>query len=69
MEESLDSLPRPRHVDLSQYKAQRLREKLTEYALLEELANRDDLVISHDKDGAPLVEGFHVSISHTKVQT
>ena len=66
MEESLDSLPRPRHVDLSQYKAQRLREKLTEYALLEELANRDDLVISHDKDGAPLVEGFHVSISHTK---
>ena len=30
MDEPLDILPRPRHVDLGQYKTQRLREKLTE---------------------------------------
>ncbi len=66
MDEPLDSLPRPRQVDLSQYKSQRLREKLTEYALLGELANQDDLIIRHDNDGAPLVEGFHISISHTR---
>lgn len=66
MDEPLDSLPRPRQVDLSQYKWQRLREKLTEYALLSELAGQDGLVIDHDEDGAPLVEGFHISISHTK---
>lgn len=66
MDEPLDSLPRPRQVDLSQYKSQRLREKLTEYALLSELAGQDSLVIDHDEDGAPLVEGFHISISHTK---
>lgn len=66
MDEPLDSLPRPRQVDLSQYKSQRLREKLTEYALLSELAGQDGLVIDHDEDGAPLVEGFHISISHTK---
>lgn len=52
--------------DLSQYKTQRLREKLTEYVLLSELANQDGLVINHDEDGAPLVEGFNISISHTK---
>ncbi len=66
MDDPLDSLPRPRQVDLSQYKTQRLREKLTEYVLLSELANQDGLVIDHDEDGAPLVEGFNVSISHTK---
>ncbi len=66
MDEALDSIPRPRQIDLSQYKAQRLREKLTEYLLLRELTKRDDLVIAHDKDGAPVVDGFHVSISHTK---
>lgn len=66
MDEPLDILPRPRHVDLGQYKTQRLREKLTEYALLGELTNVDGLMINHDEDGAPLVEGFHVSISHTK---
>ena len=66
MDDPLDSLPRPRQVDLSQYKTQRLREKLTEYVLLSELANQDGLVIDHDEDGAPLVEGFNISISHTK---
>lgn len=66
MDEPLDSLPRPRQVDLSQYKTQRLREKLTEYMLLSELANEDGLVINHDKDGAPKVEGYHISISHTR---
>lgn len=66
MDEPLDNLPRPAQVDLGQYHGQRLREKLTEYLLLAELANQDDLVIDHDEDGAPLVEGFNVSISHTK---
>lgn len=66
MDEPLDCLPQPRQVDLSQYKTQRLREKLTEYALLSELTHDDGLVINHDSDGAPQVEGFHVSISHTK---
>ncbi len=66
MDEALDSLPRPRQVDLGQFKAQRLREKLTEYLLLRELTKRDDLVIAHDDDGAPIVDGYNVSISHTK---
>ncbi len=66
MDEPLDDLPRPRQVDLSQYQAQRLREKLTEYLLLSELTNQNDLVIDHDEDGAPLVEGFNISISHTR---
>ncbi len=66
MDEALDSLPRPMQVDLRQYKAQRLREKLTEYLLLRELTKRDDLVIAHDDDGAPIVDGYNVSISHTK---
>ena len=52
MDEPLDCLPQPRQVDLSQYKAQ--------------LTHNDGLVINHDSDGAPQVEGFHVSISHTK---
>lgn len=50
MDEPLDILPRPRHVDLGQYKTQRLREKLTEYALLGELTNVDGLMINHDED-------------------
>lgn len=66
MDEPLDSLPRPRQADLSQYKTQRLREKLTEYLLLSELTSKNSLVINHDKDGAPQVDGYHVSISHTK---
>lgn len=66
MDEPLDSIPRPAQVDLSQYHGQRLREKLTEYLLLAELTNRDALVIDHDEDGAPLVEGFYISISHTR---
>lgn len=66
MDEPLDSLPRPRQVDLSQYKGQRLREKLTEYVLLGELTRQDDLVIDHDEDGAPVVKKYQISISHTK---
>lgn len=66
MDEALDSIPRPRQIDLSQYKGQRLREKLTEYLLLGLLTGQDNLVIDHDNDGAPMVEGFNISISHTK---
>lgn len=74
MTEALEQLPAPAHVDLSGfYSPRRKRETLTEYLLLKELTDdlkepTDDprLVIRHNEDGAPLVDGYHISLSHTE---
>lgn len=81
MTEALEQLPAPAHVDLSAFHSpRRKRETLTEYLLLKELTEAfkeltvdlkeptDDprLVIRHNEDGAPLVDGYHISLSHTE---
>ena len=45
---------------------QRRLEKLAARALLFEMTNRADLYFNHNDSGKPLVEGYHVSVSHTK---
>lgn len=46
--------------------AARRMERLSVYALLYELTGNSALVISHNEDGKPYVEGYRVSISHTR---
>ena len=66
MTEDAAALPVPPE-DLSRYhSASRLRERLTAYALLREMTGRADLVIDHDETGRPLVDGWNISISHTR---
>ena len=45
---------------------QRRLEKLATRALLFEMTNNPDLHFNHNDSGKPLVEGYHVSVSHTK---
>ena len=45
---------------------QRRLEKLAARALLFEMTNSANLHFSHNDSGKPLVEGYHVSVSHTK---
>ena len=45
---------------------QRRLEKLAARALLFEMTNNPDLHFNHNDSGKPLVEGYHVSVSHTK---
>lgn len=67
MSESLEQLPEPAQVDLSAFTSLRRRkEKLTEYLLLKELTGDDSLVIRHNDDGAPFVDGYYISLSHTE---
>lgn len=67
MTEPLEQLPAPAHVDLSAFHTpRRKRETLTEYLLLKELTDDPRLVIRHNEDGAPLVDGYHISLSHTE---
>ncbi len=67
MSETLEQLPVPEHVDLSSSTApHRRKEKVTEYLLLKALTGDDTLFIRHNDDGAPFVNGYHISISHTE---
>lgn len=81
MTEPLEQLPAPVQVDLSAFHtSRRKRETLTEYLLLKELTgdlkeptgdfkeptDGHRLVIRHNEDGAPLVDGYHISLSHTE---
>lgn len=67
MSESLDQLPEPTHVDLSAFTSlRRKKEKLTEYLLLKELTGSEELVIRHNDDGAPSIDGYFISLSHTE---
>lgn len=67
MSESLEQLPVSSHVDLNDFPSlRRKREKLTEYLLLKELTGDESLVIRHNEDGAPFLDGYFISISHTE---
>lgn len=44
----------------------RQREFLSIRALLTLMTHRDDLLIDHLPSGKPVVEGYHISISHTR---
>ena len=45
---------------------QRRLEKLAARALLFEMTNSTNLHFNHNDSGKPLLEGYHVSVSHTK---
>ena len=67
MTEAVDQLSAPASVDLSPLRSpRRKKETLTEYLLLKALTGDDSLVIRHNEDGAPLVDGYFVSLSHTE---
>lgn len=44
----------------------RRSERLAVYALLYEMTGNRSLVISHNADGKPSIDGYNISISHTK---
>ncbi|MBQ6653228.1 MAG: 4'-phosphopantetheinyl transferase superfamily protein [Prevotella sp.] len=46
--------------------AVRQTEKLATYALLATMIGDDDLLVAHEKSGRPILEGWHISISHTR---
>ena len=53
-------------VEISRYKSDsRKLEKLAVYSLLWKMTN-SKLRISHNKDGKPIVDGYNISISHTR---
>jgi 4'-phosphopantetheinyl transferase EntD len=67
MTETPDELPVPQGVDLSSLGSRaRLLERLTTYSLLHAMTDRNDLVINHLPSGQPLVDGYRISISHTR---
>jgi len=41
-------------------------ERLSVHALLQEMTGRDDLQIAHAESGKPILDGFLLSISHTR---
>lgn len=51
---------------LSYKSAKRRSEIIATYALLHSLTGNDDVVLKHEKSGRPILEGYNVSISHTK---
>lgn len=44
----------------------RIIEKLCVQALLQEMTGKEDVKVCHNADGRPFLEGWHISISHTK---
>ena len=44
----------------------RRKEKLAVYALLHTMTGDRELVIFHESSGRPVVEGWHIAISHTR---
>ena len=51
--------------ELKQKCARRQRETVAVYALLHAITGRTDLVIGHNADGKPTIDGYNISISHT----
>jgi hypothetical protein len=67
MTEQVGELPVPPQVDLSGYRSEvRRREVLVTYALINALTGDDSLTIGHEPSGRPMLEGWHISISHTR---
>lgn len=51
--------------ELKQKCARRQTEIVAVYALLHAITGRTDLVIGHNADGKPTIDGYNISISHT----
>ena len=66
MTERIDQLPKPKGVDLCFRSVKRLKEELCVYALLTAMTGNDHLVIGHEPSGKPQLEGWSISISHTR---
>jgi Phosphopantetheinyl transferase len=53
-------------VEISAYKSEvRRLEKLAVYSLLWKMTN-SKVIVSHNEDGKPIVDGYNISISHTR---
>lgn len=67
MTENVDSLPRPKDVDFSDiHSVVRQKERLVTYCMLRALTLRDDLIIGHNSSDKPILDGYSISLSHTK---
>lgn len=67
MTEDVSELPRPEGVDFSDiHSAVRERERLVTYSLLQALTSRKDLIIRHQPNDKPCLDGYSISLSHTK---
>ena len=52
--------------EISQYRSDsRRNEKLAVYSLLWKMTN-SKVIVSHNEDGKPIVDGYNISISHTR---
>ncbi len=67
MTESVAQLPVPQYLDLSGvHSEKRIREELVICQLLQALTSRNDLKINHEPSGKPVVDGYQISLSHTR---
>lgn len=67
MTEDVDELPKPANVDFSDiHSVIRKKERLVTYCMLRALTSRDDLIIGHNSSDKPLLDGYSLSLSHTK---
>lgn len=67
MTERVEDMVCPPMLDLSDIRSEhRRKEKLVAYEMLHALTGRRDLLIQHEASGRPFIEGYKVSISHTR---
>ena len=70
IEENPDNLlaewPHLRPIVEKIHSRERMSEKLCAYCLLYAMTGRNDFIISHNSDGKPLLDGWHVSITDTR---
>lgn len=67
MTERTADLQCPPDVDLASFRSEaRLKERLTTYAMLKELTGNGALFLSHERSSKPVLEGYEISISHTR---
>lgn len=67
MTENPAELPLPQGVSFADVHSEvRLREKHVSYAMLRALTGNDNLIIRHLPSGKPVIDGYSLSISHTK---
>lgn len=66
MTEGIDQFPKPKGVNISFRSDKRLKEELCVYALLTAMTGNDHLVIDHEPSGKPWLDGWSVSVSHTR---
>lgn len=66
MTEGIDQFPKPKGVNISFRSDKRLKEELCVYALLTAMTGNDHLVIGHESSGKPRLDGWSVSVSHTR---